>query len=85
LRDYRFYREDMVHPSDQAIRFVWEKFIAVCCDQEFQNFYKEAAQLQQMKRHTIQNPGSIEAKKFISQYRKREEEWRKRFPLLSNK
>ena len=26
LRDYRFYKEDMVHPSDQAINYVWDKF-----------------------------------------------------------
>jgi hypothetical protein len=26
LRDYRFYAEDMVHPSDQAVGYVWERF-----------------------------------------------------------
>jgi len=26
LRDYRFYAEDMLHPSSQAIDYVWEKF-----------------------------------------------------------
>jgi|TARA_R110000737_G_scaffold164641_1_gene192289 hypothetical protein len=26
LRDYRFYSKDLVHPSDEAIEFVWEKF-----------------------------------------------------------
>ena len=26
LRDYRFYAEDMVHPSETAIRYVWERF-----------------------------------------------------------
>jgi len=25
LRDYRFYKEDMVHPNQQAINYVWEK------------------------------------------------------------
>lgn len=28
LRDYRFYAEDMIHPSDQAVNYIWEKF---CC------------------------------------------------------
>lgn len=27
LRDYRFYAEDLVHPSPAAIEFVWEKFL----------------------------------------------------------
>lgn len=26
LRDYRFYAEDMVHPSEQAVRYIWERF-----------------------------------------------------------
>lgn len=26
LRDYRFYAEDMVHPSDQAVGYIWERF-----------------------------------------------------------
>ncbi len=27
LRDYRFYKEDMVHPSEQAVGYVFEKFV----------------------------------------------------------
>lgn len=26
LRDYRFYAEDMVHPSDQAVGYIWDRF-----------------------------------------------------------
>jgi hypothetical protein len=26
LRDYRYYKEDMIHPSDQAVDYIWEKF-----------------------------------------------------------
>ena len=27
LRDYRFYKTDLIHPSEQAVDFVWEKFM----------------------------------------------------------
>lgn len=27
LRDYRFYAEDMVHPSEVAVNYIWERFI----------------------------------------------------------
>lgn len=27
LRDYRFYAQDMVHPSDAAIEYIWERFV----------------------------------------------------------
>ena len=26
LRDYRFYKEDMLHPSEQAVEYIWERF-----------------------------------------------------------
>ena len=26
LRDYRFYAEDMIHPSDLAVKIIWERF-----------------------------------------------------------
>ncbi|KIA88361.1 GSCFA domain-containing protein [Kaistella jeonii] len=26
LRDYRFYNEDLIHPNNQAINYIWEKF-----------------------------------------------------------
>ncbi len=27
LRDYRFYKRDLIHPTEQAVDFVWEKFM----------------------------------------------------------
>ena len=32
LRDYRFYERDMVHPSDVAVDYIWERFCADCMD-----------------------------------------------------
>ena len=26
LRDYRFYKEDMIHPNETAVNYIWEKF-----------------------------------------------------------
>jgi hypothetical protein len=34
LRDYRFYKEDMLHPSEQAVRYIYEKFSSSLFDQE---------------------------------------------------
>jgi len=30
LRDYRFYAEDLVHPSPAAVQIVWERFLDAC-------------------------------------------------------
>lgn len=32
LRDYRFYAEDLVHPSSMAVEYIWEKFCAAAID-----------------------------------------------------
>jgi hypothetical protein len=33
LRDYRFYKEDLAHPNEQAIKYIWEKFSETYFDQ----------------------------------------------------
>ena len=30
LRDYRFYADDLVHPSSSAVTYIWERFLASC-------------------------------------------------------
>lgn len=32
LRDYRFYASDLAHPSDMAVEYLWEKFLATFID-----------------------------------------------------
>lgn len=32
LRGYRFYGADLVHPSDEAVDYIWEKFVATYID-----------------------------------------------------
>ncbi|XOV95136.1 MAG: GSCFA domain-containing protein [Bacteroidota bacterium] len=41
LRDYRFFKEDMVHPTDQAIQYVWKEFVNVYFDQQTRDFILE--------------------------------------------
>lgn len=41
LRDYRFYAEDMAHPSGQAISYIWERFCDFCMSQDTQKVMHE--------------------------------------------
>lgn len=34
LRDYRFYKQDLIHPSEDAINFVWEKFASSSIEEQ---------------------------------------------------
>lgn len=38
LRDYRFYRNDMIHPTQQAFEYIWENFQAAYFSKTAQNY-----------------------------------------------
>lgn len=41
LRDYRFYKDDLIHPNSQAIRYIWEKFMTAYFADETRDFVDE--------------------------------------------
>jgi len=51
LRDYRFYAEDMFHPSSQAIDYVWDKFTEVWFDDETSKKAHEFEKIHQALNH----------------------------------
>lgn len=60
LRDYRFYNEDLAHPNDQAISYVYDKFKKVCCSEETLKIAKEVLKLNKLKQHKILNNSGID-------------------------
>lgn len=51
LRDYRYYAEDMVHTSDQATAYIWEKFQEVLIHEDSHEIIKDLEPLLRMRRH----------------------------------
>jgi len=37
LRDYRYYADDLVHPSSLAVQYIWERFVETYCTTQTQN------------------------------------------------
>ena len=55
LRDYRFYAEDMLHPSDQAVGYIWERFCGFALpDEERQQLAANEKLLRQSGHRPIQ-------------------------------
>lgn len=75
LRDYRFYKEDMVHPNSQAIEYIWQKFSDTYFNEKTKSVIKEWMSIQQALNHKPFNPESEEYKSFL----KKTEERRDRF------
>ncbi len=51
LRDYRFYKEDLIHPNNQAIQYIWEKFSKAYITPETLDFMKENLKINQALMH----------------------------------
>lgn len=66
LRDYRFYKPDLVHPNDTAVNYIWNRFRETCISEESNRFIEEYKQIFSAKMHRIQYPALESTKKFIS-------------------
>lgn len=71
LRDYRFYKSDMLHPSEQAVDYIWEKFISSYAFAKAQQTLKEVEIIQKGLSHRPFNPDSDQHNHFIAQLKKR--------------
>lgn len=67
LRDYRFYAEDMVHPSEVAVRYVWERFSRACFTAEALQIMEENENIRKALSHKPFYPASDEYKRFLGQ------------------
>ena len=82
LRDYRFYKEDMVHPTEQAVRYIWERFVDFAVDPKEKPALQAAAEVRQMLQHKPVFPESEAFRKFEAQKQRRIEEMRQLYPKV---
>ena len=57
LRDYRFYAADLVHPSEVAVDYLWEKFLAFCVPASELDAVRAAERAARRSRHRPLGPG----------------------------
>jgi hypothetical protein len=82
LREYRFYKEDMVHPTEQAVRYIWERFAYFAIDSKEKPAMQAAAELRQMLQHRPLFPESEAFKKFEMLKAEKTAELRMRYPSV---
>ena len=71
LRDYRFYAADMLHPSEQAVDYIWERLVAWCYSDKAIAFMDEWRPIRQALTHRPFNPESEEYLRFMQQTHER--------------
>ena len=65
LRDYRFYKTDLIHPNELAIDYIWEKIAQTYFDETTFKFYEELKVLLKSIEHRPFNPNSDQHQKFV--------------------
>ncbi len=62
LRDYRFYGEDLVHPSQQCVEYIWQKFKGASIGARSQKLLPTIEKVLLAAKHRPRNPQSEEHK-----------------------
>lgn len=82
LRDYRFYADDMLHPSPLAIQYIWERFVGSFFTTETKAVLKEIEEIGKALMHRPFNPNSPVHKRFLMQTLLKMERIREKRPYL---
>ena len=67
LRDYRFYKQDMVHPNHLAIDYVWQKFVDACMNENTKKFIVDFEKYLLLVNHKPLHTESLSYQKYLDQ------------------
>lgn len=73
LRDYRFYDADMLHPNQQAVDYIWERFAETLLSPRCQDFLREMEPIRKALAHKPFDPDSDEYKRFVEEAKRKEQ------------
>lgn len=82
LRDYRFYAQDMVHPSAVAVDYIWQRFVDTYMTQGTQNEMRTLHQFWLDRHHRFLHPESQEALFFAQRIKKRLQDLQPLYPWI---
>ena len=82
LRDYRFYTDDLVHPSTMAVEYIWQRFAETYFSAETRKELSELHSLWLDRHHTLLHPDTPEAVAFQQRLADKMQKLRQRYPWL---
>jgi hypothetical protein len=85
LRDYRFYADDMLHPSQVAIDYIWEHFAKTFFQKETEKIIQQVEKIIRAKNHRPLNKDTSTHKKFIQNQIQLIKDLDKKYPFLKFK
>lgn len=83
LRDYRFYADDMLHPSPQAVDYIWQRLQDDWMTDELRQYLSRWAPLGRALAHRPLHPESPEYTTFCQQTRQQLAQLQADYPMLN--
>lgn len=65
LRDYRFYKTDRLHPTDEAVEYIWQKFVNSNIDEPTRQFISQWMEIIKDLAHKPFHPQSASHQQFL--------------------
>lgn len=82
LRDYRFYAPDMLHPSQQAVEYIWERLVDACFSPAAKEYLNEWRPLKQALSHRPFDPDAEAYHIFLQQTQRRLQAFQQKYPAF---
>ena len=83
LRDYRFYKDDMLHPSPQAVEYIWQQLVEHYFSPAAKEFLREWAPLKAALGHRPFDPDSEAYHDFMDKTMLKVAELQKKYPTFA--
>jgi len=83
LRDYRFYAEDLLHPNQTAIDYIWIQFFENYISESEFGLMNEICEVQKALQHRPFNPNSESHQKFLADLKTKMTTLEKKLPFIS--
>ena len=84
LRDYRFYAPDMLHPSQQAVDYIWERFVAIVFSDSAREYLREWKPVKEALAHRPFNPDSDAYRSFLARTMEQKKSLSDKYPHLKS-
>ncbi|MCF6297891.1 MAG: GSCFA domain-containing protein [Flavobacteriaceae bacterium] len=82
LRDYRFYKNDMLHPNETAINYIWQQFKNTWINKKSFDLMNEIDAIQKGLSHKPFNVKSEEHQQFLSQLNRKIDAIIQKYPQI---
>ena len=83
LRDYRFYKDDMLHPSAQAVEYIWQQLVEHYFSPAAKEFLREWAPLKAVLNHRPFDPDSEAYRDLMDKTMLKVAELQKKYPTFA--